>query len=130
MPWLAPLRAWMICCCSFVNLSKLLACTVDVDQWSDYKPEAARPFGNKPVALGYDPSRTRDNASLAALGIPIIAGEAWRVLRTDSYHGQNFQFQSNRIKDVRNSHNVQHIGIDIFSQTKRDTPNATFRHHL
>jgi len=97
---------------SVFNLSKLLACTVDVDQWPDYKPDNARPFGNKPVSLGYDPSRTRDNASLAALGIPIIPGEAWRVLRTDSYHGQNFQYQSNRIKDVREAHNVQHIGID------------------
>ncbi|QSB01983.1 terminase family protein [Methylomonas sp. EFPC1] len=97
---------------SIFKLSKLLECTVDVDQWPDYKPEAARPFANKPVALGYDPSRTRDNASLAALAIPLIPGEAWRVLRTDSYHGQNFQYQSNRIKDVRDTHNVQFIGID------------------
>jgi uncharacterized protein YjcR len=97
---------------SVFSLSKLLDCTVDVDQWPDYKPESARPYGNKPVSLGYDPSRTRDNASLAALGIPLIPGEAWRVLRTDSYHGQNFQYQSNRIKDVRDAHNVQHIGID------------------
>jgi uncharacterized protein YjcR len=97
---------------SVFSLSKLLACTVDVDQWPDYKPDNARPYGNKPVSLGYDPSRTRDNASLAALGIPLISGEAWRVLRTDSYHGQNFQYQSNRIKDVRDAHNVQHIGID------------------
>ncbi|WFP48523.1 terminase family protein [Methylomonas sp. EFPC3] len=97
---------------SVFSLSKLLACTVEVDEWPDYKPEHARPFGNKPVALGYDPSRTRDNASLAALAIPLVPGEAWRVLRTDSYHGQNFQYQSNRIKDVRDTHNVQHIGID------------------
>jgi uncharacterized protein YjcR len=97
---------------SVFSLSKLLDCTVDVDQWPDYKQENARPYGNKPVSLGYDPSRTRDNASLAALGIPLIPGEAWRVLRTDSYHGQNFQYQSNRIKDVRDTHNVQHIGID------------------
>lgn len=97
---------------SVFSLSKLLACTVEVDEWPDYKPDNARPFGNKPVALGYDPSRTRDNASLAALAIPLVPGEAWRVLRTDSYHGQNFQYQSNRIKDVRDTHNVQHIGID------------------
>lgn len=97
---------------SVFSLAKLLACTVEVDQWPDYKPEAARPFANKPVALGYDPSRTRDNASLSALAIPLMPGEAWRVLRTDSYHGQNFQYQSNRIKDVRDTHNVQHIGID------------------
>lgn len=97
---------------SVFKLSKLLDCTVEVDEWPDYKPANARPFANRPVSLGYDPSRTRDNASLAALAIPLVPGEAWRVLRTDSYHGQNFQYQSNRIKDVKDTHNVQHIGID------------------
>jgi len=97
---------------SAFSLAKLLECTVDVDAWSDYKPDSQRPFGNKPVSLGYDPSRTRDNADLATLAIPLIEGEEWRVLKTHSYHGKNFQYQSNRIKEVRDCHNVKHIGID------------------
>jgi uncharacterized protein YjcR len=97
---------------SVFSLSKLLACTVEIDEWPDYKPENTRPFDNKPVSLGYDPSRTRDNASLSILAIPLVQSDAWRVLRTNSYRGQNFQFQSNRIKDINDTHNVQHIGID------------------
>jgi uncharacterized protein YjcR len=97
---------------SVFTLEKLLRCTVDVDDWPDYQDSAARPFGNKPVSVGYDPSRTRDNASLALLAVPLTQKESWRVLRTKDYHGQNFQYQSNRIKDVKETHNVVHIGID------------------
>lgn len=98
---------------SVFALSELLKCMVDTDIWADYHPGAARPFGNRPVALGYDPSRTRDNATLAILAIPLQAGDKWRVLQHISYHGQNFQFQSNRIKEVCESHNVKHIGVDV-----------------
>lgn len=97
---------------SVFSLEKLLRCTVDVDDWPDYKEAEARPFGNKPVSIGYDPSRTRDNASLALLAVPLTQKESWRVLRTKDYHGQNFQYQSNRIKDVKETHNAVHIGID------------------
>ena len=98
---------------SVFQLSKLMTCMVDTDSWADYHPDAARPFGNRPVALGYDPSRTRDNATLAILAIPLNAIEKWRVLRHISFHGQNFQYQANRIKEIVDSHNVKHIGIDI-----------------
>lgn len=98
---------------SVFSLKKLMRCMVDIDTWADYHPDAARPFGNRPVALGYDPSRTRDNATLAILAIPLSPGEKWRVLRHLSFTGQNFQYQANRIKDIVDCHNVQHIGIDV-----------------
>jgi len=97
---------------SVFSLAKLLACTVDQIEWHDYSKDSARPFANRPVALGYDPSRTRDNASLAVMAVPLTPTEPWRVLDTKSYHGQNFQFQANRIKEVNASHKVVHIGID------------------
>jgi uncharacterized protein YjcR len=97
---------------SVFSLASLLACTVDIDAWPDYFEGQTRPFKNLPVALGYDPSRTRDSASLSALAVPIGKVDPWRVLLTRSYHGQNFQYQSNRIKDVKDCHNVVHIGID------------------
>lgn len=98
---------------SVFSLKKLMKCMIDIDAWADYHPTAARPFGNRPVALGYDPSRTRDNATLAILAIPLSALEKWRVLRHVSFTGQNFQYQANRIKEIVESHNVQHIGIDV-----------------
>ena len=98
---------------SVFSLDKLMNCMVDTDTWKDYHEKAARPFGNRPVALGYDPSRTRDNASLATVGIPLDGKEPWRLLKKESYHGVNFQFQANRIKEKVDAFNVKHIGIDI-----------------
>lgn len=98
---------------SIFTLSKLMRCMIDVDAWADYHPDAHRPFGNRPVALGYDPSRTRDNATLAVLAIPLAPGEKWRVLHHLSFVGQNFQYQANRIKEICDRHNVKHIGIDV-----------------
>lgn len=96
---------------SLFNLGTMMTCYA-VEDYYDYNDKAPRPFGNRPVALGYDPSRTRDNASLAILAIPLQPDQKWRVLKTYDYHGQNFQYQANRIKEIIDSHNVQHIGID------------------
>lgn len=98
---------------SVFTLSMLMACMVDTQEWGDYYPGTARPFGNRPVALGYDPSRTRDNASLVNVSIPLKPEEKWRLLRKDTYHGVNFQYQANRIKEEVDTHNVKHIGIDV-----------------
>jgi uncharacterized protein YjcR len=97
---------------SVFSLAKLLDCTVALDDWRDYKDGTDRPFGNKPVALGYDPSRTRDNSSLAMLAVPLTPSDKWRALRIKNYHGKNFQYQAARIKEVRDNHHVIHIGID------------------
>jgi hypothetical protein len=84
-----------------------------LQDYDDYNPQAARPFGNRPVAIGYDPSRTRDNASLVILAIPLRPVDKWRVLQTLDFSGQNFQYQATRIHELCETHNVQHIGIDI-----------------
>jgi len=56
--------------CEFVDdslsvfpLALLQPCRVDswVD-WTDYKPFTVRPYGDKPVWLGYDPAETGDSA--------------------------------------------------------------------
>jgi len=97
---------------SVFGLGIMMTCYAKED-YKDYNAKASRPFGNAPVAIGYDPSRVRDNASLSILAIPLRPGDKWRVLATYDYHGQNFQYQANRIKEIVDSHNVQHIGIDV-----------------
>lgn len=98
---------------SVFNLAKLMSCMVDTDTWKHYHEDAARPYGNRPVALGYDPSRTRDNSSLATLSIPMNEQDKWRLLKKESYQGVNFQYQANRIKEKVAAFNVKHIGIDV-----------------
>lgn len=100
---------------SVFSLALLLACGVpDTAVWKDYQPDAARPFGNKPVALGYDPSRSRDDASLVIMAVPLRPlVDPWRVLKRLSFAKQSFDFQAARIKEVCDSYNVVHIGIDV-----------------
>lgn len=98
---------------SAFRLESLLRCTVELDDWADYHDDAARPFDNKPVAMGFDPSRVRDSASLATLAVPLRPTDKWRVLRKKDYRGQNFEYQANRIKEDVDSHNVVHLGIDV-----------------
>lgn len=107
---------------SAFDLNQLLLCqseincftTVKNDKliWVDYKPDAQRPFGNKPVTIGYDPSRSGDGASLAVLNAPANREEIFRLLKRVTYYGNNFSFQANRIKDEIDSHNVVFCGID------------------
>lgn len=97
---------------SVFNLAKLMTCCANDENWKDYDEDASMPFGKRPVAVGYDPSRVRDNASEAILAVPLTQREPWRVLKTKNHNGQNFQYQANRLKDTKNSHNVVHIGID------------------
>jgi len=98
---------------SVFSLATLAACTVDVEEWTDYKQYNARPFGNKAVSLGFDPSRTTDNATIALLEIPTAPNAPFRLLQRVSYSGMNFEYQANKIRDFVDSHNVVHIGIDV-----------------
>jgi uncharacterized protein YjcR len=99
---------------SVFNLQMLFDCAVDMDDWIDYKPNSARPFGNKPISVGFDPSRSinGDHTSCAVLEIPTVPQNPFRLLKRHTYHGKNLDYQANRIKDICDSHNVLHVGID------------------
>ena len=97
---------------SVFNLAMLMLCAVELESWPDYNENLARPYGNKPVAIGYDPSRTVDLATKAVLSLPKDDSDYFKLLKRDSYKNQGFEYQANRIKEDLESHNVQHIGID------------------
>jgi hypothetical protein len=116
---------------SVFKLAQLMKCTADSATFG-YNKDALRPYGNKPVALGYDPSRTRDNADLEILSVPLKPGEKWRSLYGETLHGVNFKYQAQRIKEICETHNVVHIGIDVtgigyglFELVEQFYPNAT-----
>ena len=57
-------------CCKFAesgkgvfDFEKLQKCITDANKWQDLDLKADRPFGNREVWAGFDPSRTRDNAT-------------------------------------------------------------------
>lgn len=97
---------------SVFSFSKLEKCMVDAAKWKDVKLGTARPYDNQEVWLGYDPSRTRDNACLIAVAPPKTAAELFRVLEKIYWKGLNFQYQASQIDEVFHRYNVTYIGID------------------
>ncbi|MGF1717803.1 terminase family protein [Photobacterium chitinilyticum] len=97
---------------SVFKFSDLEKCMVDISRWRDYKPKTVSPFGRREVWLGYDPSRTRDNACLVVIAPPIVAPEQFRVLEKHYWRGLNFQYHVAKIEEVYNRYNVSYIGVD------------------
>ncbi|MCO1622490.1 terminase large subunit domain-containing protein [Pseudomonas putida] len=97
---------------SAFGLKDLEGCYSDLMLWDDYDQDDDRPFGNNPVWIGYDPSRTRDDATCVVVAPPAEPGGNFRILEKYSWRGQSFTYQAAQIKKLTECFNVQHIGID------------------
>lgn len=100
---------------SYFAYSEMRRCMVDAtDEWSDFQPGAARPFGNRPVWIGYDPSSSGDNASVVVLAPPAAGSnrQHYRILEKLMVTGSDFTAQAARIRDLCGRYNVEHIGVD------------------
>lgn len=106
--------------CQFIDdgnsvfpFSLLMRCGVDSwEVWDDWKPFTARPFGNRPVWLGYDPSNTGDTAALVVLAPPLVPGGKFRVLERQQFKGSDFAEQAEFIRQTCQRYTVTYIGID------------------
>lgn len=105
--------------CQFVDdgqsifpLSMLQPCMVESWDWPDYSPFAMRPFGERPVWLGYDPAESGDSAGLVVVGPPLVAGGKFRILERHQFRGMDFTSQAETIRQVTRRYNVAYIGID------------------
>lgn len=106
--------------CEFIDdtmsvfpMAMMQACFVDawVD-WDDFKPLAVRPFGNRPVWVGYDPSLTGDSAALVVVAPPATPGGRFRILEKHQFRGMDFAGQAAAIERITKRYNVAHIAID------------------
>ncbi|MDP2588892.1 terminase [Vibrio splendidus] len=97
---------------SVFKFSTLEKAMVDISRWQDFKPNDKDPFDRREVWLGYDPSRTRDNACLVVIAPPIVAVEKFRVLEKHYWRGLNFQYQAQQVSKVFERYNVSYLGID------------------
>lgn len=109
----------MLYMCVFVDskdavfkFSDLVRCEVETDTWQDYDPTAARPFGNREVWGGFDPSRSGDNSTFVIIAPPMYEGERFRVLAVYCWQGLNFTYQANQIKQLMRRFNMTYVGID------------------
>lgn len=98
---------------SVFGFSQMQRCMVDSwERWDDWKPFALRPFGNKPVWLGYDPSNTGDSAALVVLAPPAVPGGPFRILERHQFKGADFAAQAEFIRKTCERFNVTYLGID------------------
>jgi len=88
-------------------------------KWRDFSPAllgvpGGRPFGDKPVWIGYDPNKQgRDDAALAVIAPPDQPGVGkLRVLQKCRLNDLDFQGQADFIKSVADRYNVTDIAID------------------
>ncbi|MEB0011848.1 terminase ATPase subunit family protein [Glaciimonas sp. Gout2] len=124
--------------CNFIDdtqsifpLMELQRCMVDTwVEWSDFI--ATRPFGNRPVWIGYDPSLTGDSAGCVVLAPPLVAGGKFRILERHQWRDMDFEAQAEAIRQMTLRYNVEYIGIDttgmgigVFPLVRQFFPAAT-----
>lgn len=107
--------------CEFVDdgasvfpLAMLQPCMVDswVTWGTDYKPFAARPYGDRAVWIGYDPAETGDTAGLVVVAPPTTPGGKFRILERHQFRGMDFAAQAKFIHGITQRYWVTYIGID------------------
>ncbi|EHW1388052.1 terminase family protein [Salmonella enterica] len=115
----SPTAFAMLYMCQFVDskdavfkFSALVGCEVDRATWGDFDLTAARPFGNREVWAGFDPSRSGDNSTFVLIAPPVEDGERFRVLAVWQWQGFNFSWQADQIKQLMRRFNITYIGID------------------
>ncbi len=115
--------------CEFIDDSQavfrfemLQKCMVDVlaidkqenrIRWLDYDPDAARPLGNLPVWVGYDPSRTTDAAAIVVVAPPLEAKGKFRIIERFRVFDKTFQAQAEMIKTLLGRYNVTELAMDV-----------------
>jgi uncharacterized protein YjcR len=99
---------------SIFPLADLQRCMVDSwDVWADdFKPLAPRPFGYRPVWVGYDPALSGDSAGLVVVAPPAVPGGKFRVLHKCQWRGMDFEAQAEAIRQITQQYNVTYMAID------------------
>ncbi|MEF1204300.1 terminase large subunit domain-containing protein [Photobacterium damselae] len=103
---------WMDEADSIFTLNALTKCIKD-SYWSDVDLSQARPIGDLPVAIGYDPARTGDLARCYVLAMPETKKDPFRVIEEFEFRGFHWSWQAEQIKNLTMRYNVQHIGVDV-----------------
>lgn len=129
--------------CQFIDdessvfpLSLLQPCGVDSwDEWEDFNRLMIRPFGDRPVWIGYDPSPSQDASSVVVVA-PKQGDRPARVLEKASWRKLPYHAQAEQIHKLTKKYNVQHIGIDktgsgegVFQMVRQFFPRAQALHY-
>ncbi|MEI7294419.1 terminase ATPase subunit family protein [Paraburkholderia tropica] len=98
---------------SIFTLANLQRCMVDSwEEWTDFEPLLNRPFGYRPVWVGYDPALSGDSAALVVVAPPVVPGGPLRVLEKHQFRGVDFEAQAAKIKEITQRYVVAYVAID------------------
>lgn len=97
---------------SIFRLADIEKCPMFMGEWEDFNHQSMRPLGDKPVWIGYDPSRINDQARCYVIAPPDDEYKYFRVIEEHEWKGFNWQWQSDQIENLTHKYNVQHIGVD------------------
>ncbi len=106
--------------CQFIDdsasvfpFAELQRCMVDTwDEWDDVQFLVERPFGYRPVWLGYDPSLSGDSAGCVVLAPPAVPGGKFRVLEALQWNKMDFEAQAEGILQLTQRYNITYMAID------------------
>jgi uncharacterized protein YjcR len=101
---------------SLFTLTMMQRCMVDSwVEWKDLQPLMARPFGSRPVWVGYDPALGEggDGAGLVVIAPPATPGGKFRALERHRLKGMDFEAQAEFIRKITQRYHVVYIGIDV-----------------
>lgn len=94
------------------TLKLLENCMVDPDFWG-INLKNSRPVKDSGVWCGYDPARTRDDASFVVLLPAQKTGEKIKVLERFTWKNKSYLWQVEQIKKITDKYRVLHMGIDV-----------------
>ncbi|WP_028217433.1 terminase ATPase subunit family protein [Paraburkholderia oxyphila] len=98
---------------SIFSLANLQRCMVDSwEVWEDFEPLLARPFGYRPVWVGYDPALSGDSAGCVVVAPPVVEGGPLRVLEKHQWRGMDFEAQARSIEEITKRFNVTYMAVD------------------
>ncbi len=101
---------------SAFKLNKLQQCANDTI-YDNVDLEAERPVGNRPVWVGYDPARTRDNSVVVVVLPPLAPELHHKVIEKFIWLDKSYKWQADRIRGLHeNRYNIEHIGVDVSGQ--------------
>ena len=129
--------------CEFISglnavfkFGQLERCFTSPKKWKDFDPKSDRPFGDKEVWCGFDPSRSRDDASFVVLAPPEKANGDFRVLERYRWFNKSFRWQAAEIEKITERYNVKYLGVDttgigagVFELVQEFYPQVTKIHY-
>ncbi|MGR6871187.1 terminase large subunit domain-containing protein [Pseudomonas sp. HK3] len=99
---------------SAFSVSLLERCLVDSGRrWKDINHDHARPYGNGLVRIGYDPSRTKDNACVVVVAEPTANIDKHRILEKLTWNNVSWEYQRDEIEKLTKKYNVSFLGMDV-----------------